>query len=118
MRLTEQEFIDLMAKKKVQRIILPIKLPTWNQLLAMNHWQRKKVRHAIHEIIERVVFTSIINANGLQTQTVFRLKQPLTDSFLSAYLQMITPKSSTKHRNLKKSQSMKKLLLTSFGSNK
>lgn len=28
------------------RIVLPVPLPTWNRLLAMNHWQRKRLRDA------------------------------------------------------------------------
>ena len=47
MRLTEQEFLDLMSKKKVKRIILPFRLPTWNQILAMGIKQRRNMNVTI-----------------------------------------------------------------------
>ena len=108
MRLSEQEFLDLMGKKKVQRIILPVKMPTWNALLAMNHWQRKKVRDSIHSLVALVVSTSTTNANDLLTRTVYRLKLPLTDSFLLDYSRTIMPKSSINYRNRKKNQNKRK----------
>lgn len=109
MRLSEREYLDLVSKKKVQRVILPIKMPTWNTLIAMNPWERKKVRDAIHGMVANVVSTSITSAQDLRTQTVFRLKHSLTDFALSEYLQTITPKSLQKYRNRKSLQNQKKL---------
>lgn len=37
------------------KIVLPFPLPTWNRLLSMNQWERKKLRDWIHESIRRVV---------------------------------------------------------------
>ena len=108
MRLSEQEFLNLLSKKKVTRIILPVRLPTWNALLAMDYHQRKKARHAIHDLIALVVSTSITKESDLQTQTVFRLKQPLMESFLQEYYKTITPRSSTKYHSRKKSANLKK----------
>lgn len=115
MRLTEQEFLDLMRKKKVQRLILPFRLPTWNQLLAMNRFQQKKVRDAIKAMAASVVSTSITKESDLQTLTVFRLKQPLTHLYLQDYLLMITPNALSKYRRAKKNQKQKKQSSTSFG---
>ena len=108
MRLTESEYLALCTKKKVQRVILPIKMPTWNTLIAMNPWERKKVRDAIHGMVANVVSTSITSAQDLRIQTVFRLKHSLTDFALSEYLQTITPKSLQKYLNRKKSQKQRK----------
>lgn len=110
MRLTEEQYLAHLAKKKVQRVILPIKLPTWNTLIAMNPWERKKVRDAIHGMVANVVSTSITSATDLRTQTVFRLKQSLTDFAIADYLQTITPKSLQKYRNRKNSQKQRKPL--------
>jgi hypothetical protein len=46
-------------------ITIPGKLPTWNQLLAMNRWRRADVRHLIHQL----VFESIRTASVWQTST-------------------------------------------------
>lgn len=108
MRLTEQEFLDRMAKKKVQRVIIPVRLPTWNALLVMNPWQRKKVRDVIHNLVANVVSTSIIEGDDLRTQTVFQLKRPLTDFAMSDYLKTITPKSLQIYRSRKKYQTLRK----------
>jgi serine protease inhibitor len=111
MRLTEQEFLDLMRKKKVQRLILPFRLPTWNQLLAMNHWQRKKVR----DLIKNAVFTSTIGHNDSLIVMDGVLKPALTDSWKLEYYKTITPTSSQKLASRKKSQRQKKQSSTSFG---
>ena len=54
--------LDSTQKKRVV-IVLEGKLPTWNNLLSANRWQRMKIRHEIHER----VFTFIRNAGGLPT---------------------------------------------------
>ena len=100
MRLSEQEFLDLMSKKKVVRLILPFRLPTWNQLLAMNHWQRKKVR----DWIKTAVYMCITKQKDLRTVTDARLKPVLTDLSLQEYYGMIVPNSSKKLASRKRSQ--------------
>ena len=112
MRLSEQEFIDLMGKKKVIRLILPIPLPTWNALLAMGWRQRKQVRDAVHQMVELVVSTSTACVDTLPTQTVYRLKQSLTDYAMSDYLKTITPSSSRKLASRKRGQKLMKQLST------
>ena len=48
------------AQKKSLVVVLPFKLPTWNALLAMGVWQRKKERDRIHAAVLRC----IANAKG------------------------------------------------------
>lgn len=80
------------------RIILPFRLPTWNQLLAMNFWERKRIR----DWIKNSVSTCITEQIGSQTQTDAALKQSLTPLSLREYYQMIVPNSSRKLRNRKR----------------
>ena len=43
------------AQKKSLKIILPFALPTWNKILAMGIWQRKKERDRIHAAVLKSV---------------------------------------------------------------
>ena len=36
-------------------IILPFPLPTWNLLLSVNRWRRKKIRDLIHTMVKTIV---------------------------------------------------------------
>jgi len=81
-------------------LILPFRLPTWNQLLAMNHWQRKKVR----DWIKDVVSTCIQEQKGSLTKMGVVLRPQLTDLEKAVYLRMITPNSLRGFRNRKKEQ--------------
>jgi len=56
-------------------IVLPTKLPTWNALLAMHHYQRAKVRCLIH----RLVYESIHIALGSSMLMVSPLNTQSTD---------------------------------------
>ena len=85
-------------------LVLPFRLPTWNQLLAMNHWQRAKVT----AFIRGFVSTSIRDAGDWRTRTEFRLKPRLTALQREAYLQMIQPNSSKKYRFRKRLGKMRK----------
>jgi hypothetical protein len=105
MRLTEQEFLGLMAKKKITRLILPFRLPTWNQLLAMDRWQRKKVRDMIKGA---VVSISTTRPRGSLILMDDPSKPALTDSWLQEYCETIVPKSSMKLLNRRKSLKRKK----------
>lgn len=97
--------------KKLQgetlRLVLPFKLPTWNQLLAMNHWQRAKVR----EWIKKQVSTCIQSGDVSQTPTGYQLKLSLTPLSLAEYSEMITPNASKKYRTAKRLAGKKKPLL-------
>lgn len=72
-------------------VILPIPLPTWNRLLAMGHWQRKKLREMIHFAVS----TSITYGTNWPTQITYQGKLCSTDSFMQDYLQTIRPKKSS-----------------------
>jgi hypothetical protein len=85
-------------------IELPIALPTWNRLLAMHHWQRKKLRDLIHLF----VCISIAYGKDWPTWMEYQGKRYLTESLLQEYLQMIRPSSSNKLPTAKKKASKKK----------
>ena len=73
-----EEVAELRGKKPQWgnlRIILPFKLPTWNQLLAMDHWQRAKVRTWIKEQVSEC----IVNGAEWRTPTGSARKLLLTD---------------------------------------
>jgi DNA relaxase NicK len=72
------------------RIELPIRLPTWNDLLGMNRWARRHVRRLIHAII----FTSI---PGVREDVIGKLsltRPQLTDLFVREYYATIQTRSS------------------------
>ena len=85
-------------------IELPIPLPTWNRVLAMHHWERKKLRDSIHQF----VFISTQYAQGLLTQTAYQQKQLLMESSKRDYLQMIRPSMSKKSAIRRKKVGRKK----------
>ena len=74
------------------RIELPYPLPTWNRILAMNPWQRKKLRDMIHASLSAL---SVIESCDT-TLTVYRPKQSWTALYMLEYLQTIRPNSSRK----------------------
>ena len=83
-------------------LILPFKLPTWNQLLAMNRWERAKVRHWIHQF----VLDAIQRAKDLETVTVVVLRPSWTPLLQAEYYRLIRPKASLKYL-LRKSLTMR-----------
>jgi len=42
-------------KKVIKTFTLPFPLPTWNRILAMGIWQRKSLRHYIHDMVVNTV---------------------------------------------------------------
>ncbi len=91
-------------KKLYLRIILPFRLPTWNSLLAMNHWERKKVRDWIKNAISKC----IAEGSGLQTSMVSVLRLRLTDLSKQEYLKMIQPKAQKSYRLRKRNARLAK----------
>lgn len=79
-------------------IVLPLKLPTWNALLAMNPWERKKVR----DFLKGIVSTAIREAGGSVIVTGVRLNIRLTELQKAAYGQMTATNASRKYRSRKK----------------
>lgn len=92
------------ANAEFVQIVLPFKLPTWNQLLAMNHWERKRVRDWIKE----KVFMCIQSGNVLRTPMGLVVKRSLMDCEKQAYLSMIQPNSLKKYLSRKKYLKTKK----------
>ena len=87
------------------KIVLPFPLPTWNRLLAMNRWERKRCRDWIH----RAVSICIAEDTDSLTSTTSPRKQLLMLSCAAEYLPMIRPKSSKKSRKRKKKSQPKNL---------
>jgi hypothetical protein len=55
-----------MVKKLIKTIHLPFPLPTWNRLLACNHWQRRKIRHFIHDFVQTILSGGDITDKDLE----------------------------------------------------
>jgi len=85
-------------------LVLPFKLPTWNQLLAMNQWERMEIRRWLKDAVS----TCIRSAPVSQTRTGSVRKLSLTALSLATYSQMIQPKSSRKYRSRKRMASAMK----------
>src|SRR5690348_11543249 len=93
------------AKENLRvRLILPFRLPTWNQMLAMGLHQRIRVKKWIRNFVS----TSIQDAGGQSTPTGFTVKPQLTDLQKAEYCRMITPMSSPAYRTVKKGLRRKK----------
>ncbi len=95
---------EILKKRPNIRLILPFRLPTWNQLLAMNRWERKKVR----DWIKNAVYMCIHEGDVWPTQEALVLKLSSTDWSLQEYYQTITPNSLKNLRLRKKLQKMTK----------
>lgn len=63
------------------KIELPFPLPTWNRILAMHHWERKKLRDQIHQMV-----TCVVAGRGV------------SQGQLEEYDRMIRPKAKPKRR--------------------
>lgn len=73
-------------------VVVPIAMPSWNQLLLMNKWKRMEVRHLIHEL----TFTSITTGQGCLTRATAELRQPRMQLLRMEYYAEIQPKKSEK----------------------
>lgn len=97
------------------RIELPFPLPTWNRILAMHPWERKKLRDQIH----RMTLLSTQYERPDQTLTVSPQKQSLMDLLKQEYLQMIRPTkskaSSTRKNRAKKRRQSSRLTAKAKG---
>lgn len=86
------------------RIVLPYPLPTWNRVLAMHHWERKKLRDWIHASISALSATG----DGTTTPMEYRLKPSWMALYGEDYYQMIRPSTSGKSRSRASSGRVKK----------
>lgn len=85
-------------------IVLPFPLPTWNRVLAMHHWQRKKLRDALHELV--CIFTPI--GKDSLTPMEYQRKLLSTESLRQEYYLMIRPSSSNKSATVRKRRQKRK----------
>lgn len=69
---------------------LPVPMPTWNRLLAMNPWERKRVRDLLHQFVS----LSVTFGNDWPTLMVYQGKQCSTASLIQRYLRTIRPSTS------------------------
>ena len=73
-------------------ITLPVPMPTWNRILAMHPFARKKLRDLLHLFIS----PPITYGDDCPTSTDFQGKQQSTDLLQLEYLQTIRPNKSRK----------------------
>lgn len=86
------------------RIELPFRLPLWNDLLAMNHWQRKKVRDLIHGYISTLPVTE----SDAMIQMGSASKPASTDWFIAEYSQTIRATRSKASRSSRTSRAKRR----------
>ena len=86
------------------RIEIPLPMPTWNRILAMQHFERIKLREYLHHAVSM----SITHGRDWPTSMVFRSKQYSTELFRLEYLQTIRPNTSRKSAIRKLKAGMKK----------
>ena len=77
---------------KTLTIILPFPLPTWNRILAMHHWERKKFRDLTDQLVSRF----IPKGTDARTQTAHALSTSSTVWLVLEYYKMIRPNMSPK----------------------
>ena len=80
------------SNASVFRFTVPTIMPTWNQILAMNQWQRKRLRDSLHKL----TFLSITIALGSQTRMGLAQKQSSMQLCVQEYLATIRRKRSAK----------------------
>jgi len=73
-------------------IELPYPLPTWNRIMAMQHFQRMTLRHLIHLSVSELFLIE----DTITTQRELVLKPFLTGLWHLEYLSMIRPNKSRK----------------------
>lgn len=85
---------------------LPVPLPTWNRMLAMHHWERKKLRDLLHKFVS----LSLAHGTDWPTVTDYQGKPCSTDLLIAEYFLMIRPNKSRKLDIAKKRAEWKKQL--------
>lgn len=87
------------------KFILPFPLPTWNRILAMNPWERKRLRDWIY----RAVYICIHYGEGWPTRTVSAERLSLMGCDMRDYYQMIRPAKSKASLSRKKKRPARNL---------
>lgn len=73
-------------------IEIPLPMPTWNRMLAMHPWERKKLRDLLHHAVS----LSITYGSDWPISTDYQGKPCSTELFTAEYLQTIRPSASRK----------------------
>jgi len=79
-------------------IKLPFKLPTWNRILGMGHWQRKQLRDSIHKLVSIYCQSDTDSVTPMESQQ----RQLLMDSYMKLLSPTIAKKKSVKSLTVKK----------------
>ena len=90
-------------RKLLLRIVLTVPPPTTNRILAMNHWERKKLR----DLTDQLISITLQNASDSVTQTRYLLNTSQIAWLTQAYLKMIRPNTSKKYRTANRNQKKK-----------
>ncbi len=80
------------------KIRIPFPMPTWNRVLEMHPWERKRLRDWIH----RAVFISIRAGTASQTQTGAVINMSSMGLSTQAYFEMIRPRKSCRSASHRK----------------
>lgn len=81
-----------MAEQHLVRIVLPFRLPSWNNLLSVHRWRRKKLR----DLLDRCALSLQVTSDGSGTPTVLAPSISWTHSSMPDYLRAMGQKSSSK----------------------
>ncbi len=100
------EYASARSKERMPclSVELPIPMPTWNRILAMQHFERMKLRDLLHLFVS----LSLTHGSDWPTSTDFQGKQRSTDLLKLEYLQAIRPNKSRKSVISKLKASLKK----------
>lgn len=87
-------------------IVIPVAMPSLNRVLAMHHFERKKLRDLLHLFVS----LSITHGNAWPTSTIFMEKACSTDLLLLEYSALTRPSKSRRSllRRLKGTKSRPK----------
>ena len=81
-----------MAEQHLVRIVLPFRLPSWNNLLSVHRWRRKRIR----DLLDRCALSLQVTSDGSETPTVLAPSTSLMPSWMRDYSKAMGQKSSSK----------------------
>jgi hypothetical protein len=84
-------------ESKTLVIELPFPMPTWNRVLAMQHFQRAKMRTLLHRLVS--IYIPLERASLIPMASVINTQS--TSLLIAELLKMIRPSTSSKSRSAK-----------------